>query len=320
MNRKLASVIIVGIVAAGMVIGITLVTLNQDPPRLRLATTTSTENSGLLDYMLEDFEARYNIEVDVVAVGTGAAIELGKNGDADLILVHARDLELDFVNQGYGYRRAVFMYNDFLLVGPTADPCVIGTGAPNNITAAFDIAAINCDGTNPFYSRGDNSGTNVKELTIWGQTSHGTPDSGGADSSWYFETGAGMGTTLTIADQNDGYTLTDRGTWYSMEDDLTALSVITENDSSGILLNPYSFILVNKELYPTVKEDLAEKLVSFFLCDYGQAKINNFLVNGNVLFTSCYGYNGSIVELHTGLADQTIWNATIGELGMDTLS
>ncbi|MFX0102727.1 MAG: substrate-binding domain-containing protein, partial [Candidatus Hodarchaeota archaeon] len=182
------------------------------------------------------------------------------------------------------------------------------------------LCSTNCNGTYPFYSRGDNSGTNVKELSIWNQTAHGIPDSGGADGSWYFETGSGMGTTLTIANENDGYTLTDRGTWLSMEDSLSFLETITENDSSGILLNPYSFILVNKTLYPHVNQDLAEKLVSFFLCEYGQQKIDSFLVNGNQLFTSCWGYQGSIVELQTDPADETFWNSTIASLGMDTLS
>ncbi|MHA1371825.1 MAG: substrate-binding domain-containing protein [Promethearchaeota archaeon] len=280
-----------------------------------LSTTTSTENSGLLDYLLSDFEPNYSCDVEVVAVGTGAALENGRNGNADLLLVHARDLELEFVRDGYGYHRVTFMYNKFFLVGPKDDPVGISTAAFNNITHAFELCASSCDEATPFISRGDNSGTHFRERMIWNETSFKQAPDGSTDK-WYKESGDGMSATLTLANELGGYTLTDSGTWYSLEDQLVNLRIVVENDETGILMNPYSFILINKTLYPHVNQELAELFVAWCLSPHGQAKINNFTINGHQLFMTCWNDNSSLEILKTNPEDRAFWEQKIVELGL----
>jgi tungstate transport system substrate-binding protein len=246
-----------------------LVEAQQD--RVRLATTTSTENSGLLDYLLPEFTQAYGIPVDVVAVGTGAALELGRNGDADLVMVHARNLEDQFVAEGYGVNRRDIMYNDFVILGPPSDPA--GIASARNAAQAMDrIAGSGAQ----FISRGDNSGTHNRELQLWASAE--VDPSGG----WYREVGQGMGAVITIANEEEAYTLADRGTFLSYRSDID-LDVLVEGDPA--LFNPYGVIAVNPELYPDNNYVGAMALISFLTSPEGQDLIGRYRVEGDVLFT-----------------------------------
>lgn len=254
----------------------------QEPEVLRLATTTSTADSGLLDAILPDFEEKNNARVDVVAVGTGQAIELGEAGDADVILVHARAREDDFVAAGHGpYRRDV-MYNDFILVGPAGDPAGVASGA----TAAEALAAI-AGAQAPFASRGDDSGTHTKEKSLWEQAGV-TPDP--ADG-WYNSLGQGMGETLTFANESGAYTLTDRGTFLSMRDSLPDLVVVVGGENidanqDASLLNPYGVIPVDPGKSEAINGELAQAFVEWITSAEVQELIGQFGVEqfGQPLF------------------------------------
>jgi tungstate transport system substrate-binding protein len=223
------------------------------PQKLRLATTTSTADSGLLDAILPDFESRYHATVEVIAVGTGQAIELGVSGDVDVVLVHARSREDKFVADGFGINRLDVMYNDFVVIGPSADPAGIAAlpTAKEAFTQIFFTVA-------PFASRGDDSGTHAKEKSIWASVGI-TPT---AADGWYFSLGQGMGEMLIFANEKPAYTLADRGTWLSQKNSLPNLTVlvggvdIRENKDKG-LLNPYGVIPVNPEKHPGVNFELA---------------------------------------------------------------
>ena len=243
----------------------------MEPARLRMATTTSTENSGLLAELLPPFEDRYNVLIDVIAVGTGQALELGRNGDVDMVMVHAPSLEREFVDQGYGVERVGFMYNDFVILGPAADPA--GIAGSESATQAFQRLAT-ADAT--FISRGDNSGTHTKERAIW---SEAAIEPGG---EWYREAGQGMGAVITIADNEQAYTLADRGTFLAYRSDID-LAVVVEGDP--ILFNPYAMIAVNPERHPHVQRDLAQELIDFIVSEEGQEIIGNYRVSGEQLFT-----------------------------------
>ena len=239
-------------------------------PRLKLATTTSTENSGLLAFMLPVFEKKTGYKVDVIAVGTGAALELGKKGDVDVVLVHARSAEDKFVAEGSGVNRKDVMYNDFVFLGPAADPA--GMGKAGN--AAEALAAVAKAGAD-FVSRGDNSGTHVKELEIWKLA--GISPQG----KWYKEAGQGMGTVITMTDDLQGYTLTDRGTYLAMKAKVN-LTITYEGDV--ILANPYGIIAVNPDMHSHSNYEGAMALVNWFVSPEGQNLIVDFKVNGDRLF------------------------------------
>ncbi len=254
----------------------------QEPEVLRLATTTSTADSGLLDAILPGFEEEHNARVDVVAVGTGQAIELGEAGDADVILVHARAREDAFVAEGHGTGRFDVMYNDFVLVGPADDPA----GVAGMTTAAEALAAIAAAGA-PFASRGDDSGTHTKELSLW-EAAGVTPDPAGG---WYNSLGQGMGETLTFANETGAYTLTDRGTFLSMRENLPNLVVAVGGDSidgnaDPALLNPYGVIPVNPDKSDAINNELANTFVDWITSADVQAQIGQFGVDtyGQPLF------------------------------------
>jgi tungstate transport system substrate-binding protein len=237
---------------------------------LRLATTTSTADSGLLDAIIPAFEEEYNATVDVVAVGTGQALEMGENGDADVILVHARAREDAFVAEGFGINRRDVMYNDFVVVGPESDPADIA-GTP---LAADAFAAI-AEAEAPFASRGDDSGTHTKEMIIWEQA--GIEPSG----DWYNSLGQGMGPTLIAADELEAYTLTDRGTYLSMNEELPDLEVLVGGDSieenaDPLLLNPYGVIPINPEVHPEVNAELAGQFAEWLTNAEVQDRIGEF--------------------------------------------
>jgi len=243
-----------------------------------LATTTSTYDSGLLDYLIPTFQERYNVEVYIISVGTGQAVEIAKRGDADLVLVHSRQLELEFVNSSYGIHRVGVMYNDFVIIGPTIDPA--GINGLANATEAFRrIAEAGAKGNAIFISRADKSGTNMLELSIWERLGM-TPSN--KIQTWYLEAGSGMGTVLRMANEKGAYTLTDRATWLSFKNQLTYLKVLVEGDV--ILLNPYAIILVNPEKYPQRDYKGALKLAKWMISEEGQNLIASFKKEGEMLF------------------------------------
>ncbi|MEC4685764.1 MAG: substrate-binding domain-containing protein [Nitrospirota bacterium] len=242
--------------------------------RIRCASTTSTQNSGLFDYLLPIVEKETGIKVDVVAVGTGAALEIGKRGDADVLLVHAKDDELKLVKEGYFVNRHDVMYNDFIIVGPPDDPAGI-MGVKSAVEAFGKISAAKV----PFVSRGDNSGTNKKEMKIWKKAGM-TPKGG----RWYLEVGQGMGKTLRIANEKRAYTLTDRGTWLALKDrERLDLKILVEGDR--MLFNQYGVMAVNPERHPYVKYSEAMKFIDFLVSEKGQKAIAAFRDSrGNQLF------------------------------------
>ena len=239
--------------------------------RLRLATTTSTENSGLLAHLLPRFEAECGCKVSVIAVGTGQALRLGSHGDVDVVLVHAPDLEEAFVADGYGVGRRTFMQNDFVIVGPPVDPA----GIRGTLDAALALAAIG-EAAAPFVSRGDESGTHHKERALWEAAG------GGPSGPWYLEAGQGMGAVLTIAGNKDAYTLADRGTFVARTNTLE-LQVLVEGDHR--LLNPYSVIEVNPERFDWVDADLARRFAEWLCSPVTQGMIAAYEVNATRLFT-----------------------------------
>ena len=241
---------------------------------LILATTTSTENSGLLDYILPVFEEEYKATVDVIAVGTGQAMEIGKAGDADVLMVHARALEDEFMAEGHGVRREDLMYNDFIIVGPSGDPAGI-TGMEQASTALDRLAQT--EGT--FISRGDESGTHVKENEIW--SAAGIDPSG----DWYISAGQGMGDVLTMADEEQAYTLSDRATYLART--LLGIDLVILVEGDPILFNPYGLIAVNPEKSPEIDARLADQLIDWLISVPAQTMIGEFGVAefGMPLFT-----------------------------------
>lgn len=239
---------------------------------LRLATTTSTDDSGLLDVILPDFERRFDARVSVIAVGTGQALELGERGDVDVVLVHARKQEDAFVAAGFGINRRDVMHNDFVIVGPANDPASIREVA--TAADAFDRIAT---AEAPFVSRGDESGTHTREREIWDGAGHAP----GPDSSWYRSLGQGMGETLLVANEESAYTLTDRATFLSMRDRLPDLTIlfggetIAENPDPN-LLNPYGVIQVNPDRHEGIHATLARQFVEWITSPEVQAMIRDF--------------------------------------------
>ncbi len=251
---------------------------SNQKPIIVLATTTSIYDSGLLDYLLPIFENKYNFRIHVISVGTGQAIEIAKRGDVDLIIVHSKELELDFINSGYGIHRVALMYNDFVIVGPLNDPAEIGKSI-NAIEAFYRISEAGAKGNTRFISRADKSGTNLLELELWKKIGI-IPSS--KNQSWYLEANAGMGAVLRMANEKEAYTITDRATWLSYKDQLKNLKILVENDN--ILLNPYSIILVNPEKFPQRNYKGAIQLAKWMLSEEGQSFIANFRKKDEILF------------------------------------
>src|SRR5262245_11423516 len=240
---------------------------------ITVASTTSTENSGLFGYLLPIFQQKAGIEVRVVALGTGQAIELARKGDADVLFVHHKPSEEKFVADGFGIDRHDVMYNDFVIVGPAADPAGI-KGVKDVVEVMGKIAAAKA----PFASRGDDSGTHKAELALWQEAS---VDVAGASGTWYRETGSGMGPTLNTAAGMDAYALTDRGTWLAF-DNRQNLAILVEGDPR--LFNQYGIILVNPAKHPHVKAELGQTFIDWVLSDEGQEAIAQFKINGEQAF------------------------------------
>jgi len=240
-----------------------------------LSTTTSTQDSGLLDYLLPIFKEETGINVKVVAVGTGQALQMGRDGEADILLVHAKASEETFVAEGHGLERHDVMYNDFIIVGPKDDPAKLKEKAPNDSVEALKIVAENKAN---FVSRGDESGTHVKEKALWEEATL-VPE-----GEWYISAGKGMGDVLKMADEKLGYTLTDRATYLNLRDTLE-LDIVVEKDTR--LFNQYGIIPVNPEKNENIKEEDAKIFMEWMLSEDTQKLIGEFGVDkfGMPLFT-----------------------------------
>ena len=249
------------------------VAVHGEPRSITLASTTSTQNSGLFDWLLPQFTKATGIEVQVVAVGTGQAIRIATNGDADVLLVHHEASERKFVADGLGLARHPVMHNDFVLVGPAGDPA--GIGGMSDVAVALRRIG---ESESIFVSRGDDSGTHKKELELWNASGF---DPHPASGSWYREAGSGMGATLNTAGAMGGYTLSDRGSWLSFGNK-GDLRILVEGDTR--LHNPYAAIVVNPERHPHVRVDDAQAFVDWLTSTRGQAAIAAFRVDGQQLF------------------------------------
>jgi len=240
---------------------------------ITVASTTSTEQSGLFKHLLPIFEKKTGIGVRVVALGTGQALDMGRRGDADVVFVHAKTLEEKFVAEGYGVKRFEVMYNDFVLVGPQSDPA--GVGGSKDIVAAlkriFERKA-------PFASRGDNSGTHFAELQLWKAAG---VDIAKEKGPWYRDTGSGMGPTLNTASGMNAYALADRGTWLSFKN-RGDLAISVEGDKR--LFNQYGVILVNPARHPHVKKDMGQAFIDWLISTEGQNAIAGYTIGGQQLF------------------------------------
>jgi tungstate transport system substrate-binding protein len=240
--------------------------------KLILATTTSTEDSGLLDVILPDFKEKFDVDVDVIAVGTGQALTLGQDGNADVLLVHARAKEDDFMAAEHGVRREDVMYNDFVILGPEADPAGI-----MGMTDAVEAMKMIAKSESPFISRGDESGTNTKELSIWKVA--GIEPTG----DWYISAGQGMGEVITMANEQQAYTLSDRATYLART--LTGLDLVIVTEGDPILFNPYGVIAVNPNKNPNIQVDLANQFIDWIIslptqeliAEYGLAEFGESL-------------------------------------------
>lgn len=242
---------------------------------LRMATTTSTDNTGLLDYLAPKFRQDTGIELQWVSVGTGKALALGRNCDVDVLLVHDPDAEKAFIDEGSGIDRTQIMYNDFVIIGPKKDPAQIkGMGVKEALSAMASKKA-------PFASRADNSGTHMAELSLWKQSGLAIPDR----ETWYIQTGQGMLATINIAAERDAYTLTDRGTFIKYESNWKGrppLVILIEGEKS--LRNQYSVIAVNPKKCPSAKYDLAKKFTQWMASPKVQQFIGDFKLMGKGLF------------------------------------
>lgn len=240
---------------------------------ITVASTTSTEQSGLFPHLLPRFEQKTGIKVHVVALGTGQALDLARRGDADVVFVHARSAEEKFLAEGHGVRRFPVMYNDFVLVGPKSDPAKVG-GGKDIVDALIKVQTAQA----AFVSRGDRSGTHLAELALWKSAGVDIVKSKGA---WYRDTGQGMGPALNTASSMDAYILTDRGTWLGFKN-RGDLAILVEGDRR--LFNQYGVMLVNPDKHPTVKKELGQRFVDWVISAEGQKAIAEYKINGEQLF------------------------------------
>ncbi len=263
-------IVLIGLLACAVLAPLAAQSSGQ---RLKLATTTSTQDSGLLPILNPPFEKLTGISVDVIAVGSGNALALGKNGDVDVVLVHDPKAEAQFMAQGWGINRRDVMHNDFVVLGPTEDPANVRTAA----TAVEAMSRISAAGAS-FISRGDNSGTNVKELDLWAKVG------GKPTGRWYKEAGQGMGAVLTMTANLKAYTLSDRGTWLAMQDKLPGLTIVCQGDPD--LFNPYGVMAVNPEKHPDVNYMAAMMYIAWVTSVQGQKIIREYTIAGQPLFTA----------------------------------
>lgn len=268
LNRRLVTAIAVfALLAAG---GASAVAQDKS---IVVASTTSTQDSGLFDYILPLFEAKTGVDVKVVAQGTGQALDTGRRGDADVVFVHAKAQEEKFIEEGFGVKRFDVMYNDFILIGPKSDPA--GVSGTKDITAA--LTEIQTKGA-PFVSRGDKSGTHSAELRLWKEAGI---DIAAVKGDWYREIGQGMGAALNTAGATNAYVLSDRATWLSFKN-RGELDIAVEGDKR--LFNQYGVMLVNPEKHPSVKADLGQRFIDWLVSPEGQEAIGEYKIDGQQLF------------------------------------
>jgi tungstate transport system substrate-binding protein len=256
-----------------VVLSIAPASAQRDERSIVVASTTSTQDSGLFGHILPLFKAKTGIEVKVVALGTGQALDTARRGDADVVFVHAKAEEEKFLSEGFGVKRYPVMYNDFILVGPKSDPAGIA-GSKDIVTA---LKAIKAKGS-PFISRSDRSGTHIAELQLWKLAGI---DIAADKGPWYREIGQGMGAALNMASASDAYLLSDRGTWLSFRNK-RSLVIAVEGDKR--LFNQYGVMLVNPEKHPTVKKELGQQFIDWLVSPEGQKAIADYKINGEQLF------------------------------------
>jgi tungstate transport system substrate-binding protein len=269
MTRRTHLVSLAGLLAVALTLGSSVAQAQAQAPSIVMASTTSTEQSGLFSHLLPAFKQATGIDIKVVALGTGQALDTGRRGDADVLFVHDQVAEEKFVAEGFGVKRLPVMYNDFVLVGPANDPAKT---RGKDIVSALQKVANSPAG---FVSRGDKSGTHAAELRFWKQAG---VDNKGAG---YKECGCGMGPALNIASSTGAYAMTDRGTWLNFKN-RQDLQVLVEGDKS--LFNQYGVMVVNPAKHPHVKTDLAQKFVDWVVSPAGQASINGYKIGGEQLF------------------------------------
>jgi tungstate transport system substrate-binding protein len=240
---------------------------------ITVASTTSTEQSGLFKYLLPMFEQKTGIQVRVVAVGTGQALDIGRRGDADVVFVHAKPLEEKFLAEGQGVKRFDVMYNDFVLIGPKSDPAKVA-GTKDIVAALTKIKSVQA----PFVSRGDKSGTHFAELQLWKAAGI---DIAKHKGPWYRDTGQGMGPALNTAAGMSAYILSDRGTWLSFKN-RGDLDIVVQGDKR--LFNQYGIMLVNPEKHPDIKKELGQQFIDWVISPEGQKAIAGYKINGEQLF------------------------------------
>ncbi|MEM8794398.1 MAG: substrate-binding domain-containing protein [Pseudomonadota bacterium] len=255
------------------VFGLAMLASAASADTIRMAVTTSFHNSGLSDVLLPEIEKDLGLEVQLLVVGTGQALKLGRQGDVDVVLVHSRKAEEKFIEEGFGIRRTEIMYNDFVFIGPKADPANLSE-AGNAAEAMKQIA----DKKASFVSRGDDSGTHKREVSLW-KGAGLAPEN--FDSAWYREVGAGMGAALNIAVGMDAYILSDRASWLNFKNK-AGLDLVYAGDPN--LFNQYALLMLNKERHPHVKYDLAERLESWLVSERAQALIGAYEISGETLF------------------------------------
>lgn len=268
LRRRFLTLAAAGLLATGLT-----APLHAEENFIVVQSTTSTQNSGLFEFMLPKFKEKTGIEVRVVAVGTGQAIKNAANGDGDVLFVHAKPAEEKFVADGDGVERFDVMYNDFVIVGPPSDPAGVA-GSANVVDALKKIAEAEA----PFASRGDDSGTHKAELALWKAADI---DVEAASGGWYRETGSGMGATLNTGTGMGAYVMTDRATWISFGNK-GEYKIAVEGDEK--MFNQYGIILVNKEKHPSVKADLGQQFVDWVISDEGQQVIADYKIDGQQLF------------------------------------
>ena len=283
MKKTTMIVISIAVVAVIIVSAFAIIFLAPQKQHLRMATTTSTQDSGLLDYILPIYENNSNCIVEVIAVGSGQAMEMGTRGDVDILMVHSPAAEIDFINGGYGTNRTQLMYNWFVIVGPNDDPA--GTRNAKNASDAFNRILDNgTAGNATFVSRADNSGTYSKELTIWSKLGYNKTEDLAVNTSWYKQAGQGMGAVLDMCEDMEAYTLSDDATYYSRVEAgiIPSLNITKAGDST--LKNQYSMILVNTTMWPHINKTAATGFFTWILSNEGQDTIKSYVRYGQQLF------------------------------------
>lgn len=278
---KLTRIAIISLIMALLLItAYSIYQHNENERVVMLATTTSVENTGLLDMLINEFYKISDYEIRVIPRGTGVALGLAYDGEVDAILVHAPEQEQEFVDAGYGINHTTLWYNYFIIVGPQDDPANISqaNSAVEAFSKIYDAGEL---GLVEFYSRGDNSGTHIKELSIWGNTSY----SPNIDNDWYKETGTGMTATLQVSNENFAYTLSDLGTFTQVNAATDGFDLDLLYSGDEILFNPYSYALVSPEMYPDVNSEGAMEFLEFLILPSTIELVRNYQVYETVLFT-----------------------------------